>query len=121
MLALPMTFGRSPRAAEFRLFCVMLVGRPSRAVRIGSNSMLRSQRGPEILYWIAAVKLLGRSNALTARSTLGDTLGNSPSSNTSGCETLNRPEPSSVGFDVVQFATNGRLLVDWRRPVRCSP
>src|SRR5260370_18718876 len=98
---LRMTLGRSPRAAEVRLFCVMLVGSPSRAVRIGSNSMLRSQRGPEVRYWIAAVKLLGRSNALTARSTLRYTLGNWPSSKTSGCEKLNRPEPSSSDFDLV--------------------
>src|SRR5258708_21352541 len=101
MLALPMTFGRSPRAAEFKLFCVTLVGRPSRAVRMGSNSMLRSQRGPDVRYWMAPVKLLGRSKALTARSTLRYTLGNWPSSKTSGCEKLNRPEPSSIDLDLV--------------------
>src|SRR5947209_1772467 len=101
MLAVPTTLGRSPRAAEFRLFCVILVGRPSRAVRIGSNSMLRSQRGPEVRYWIAPVKLLGRSNALTARSTFRYTLGNWPSSKTSGCEKLNSPEPSSIDLDLV--------------------
>src|SRR5258708_35578879 len=100
MLASPIRFCRSPRDAEFRLFCVMLVGRPSRAERIGSNSMLRSQRGPEVRYWIAPVKLLGRSKALTARSTLRYTLGNWPSSKTSGCEKLNRPEPSSIDFDL---------------------
>src|SRR5258706_4354768 len=101
MLVLPTRFGRRPRAAEFRLFCVMLVGRPSRAVRMGSNSMLRSQRGPGVRYWMAPVKLLGRSKTLNARSTLRYTLGNSPSSQVSGFEKLTRPEPSSIDFDLV--------------------
>src|SRR5215510_901589 len=96
-----MTLGRNPRAAEFRLFCVMLFGSPSRAVRIGSISMLRSQRGPEVRYWMAPVNTLGRSKTLTERSGLRNVLENCPWSNDSGCEKLNRPDPSSIDFDRV--------------------
>src|SRR5262245_46931670 len=101
MLVVLITFGRRPRAAEFRLFWVMLVGKPSRAVTIGSNSMFRNHRGPDVRYWTAAEKTFGRSNALTARSNWRNSEGNWPSSKTSGCEKLNRPEPSSSDFDRV--------------------
>src|SRR5215510_11766390 len=101
MLVVLITFGRKPRAAEFRLFWVMLVGKPSRAVIIGSNSILRNHRGPEVRYWTAAVKMFGRSNALTARSNFRNSAGNWPSSKDSGWEKLNRPEPSSIAFDRV--------------------
>src|SRR2546430_900407 len=101
MLMLLITLGRKPRAAEFKRFWLMLVGSPSRAVMIGSNSILRSQRGPGVRYWMADVKLFGRSNPLTARSTLRNKLGNWPWSKASGCEKLNRPEPSSMDLDLV--------------------
>src|ERR1700686_3922984 len=101
MLVLLMTLGRNPRAAEFKVLWLMLVGSPSRAVTIGSNSILRSQRGPDVRYWMAAVKLFGRSKALRARSTLRNKFGNWPWSNASGCEKLNRPEPSSMDLDLV--------------------
>src|SRR5215472_4031100 len=103
MLVSEMTLGRCwlLLAAWFNLFWVMLLGRPSRAVRIGSSSILRSQRGPEERYWMAAVKLLGRSKALTARSRLRKSPGNWPWSKMLGWEKLNRPEPSSMDLDRV--------------------
>src|SRR5216684_2671550 len=101
MLLLEITLGRSSWAAGFRLFWVIVFGRPVRAVMIGSNSKLRNQREPLVRYWMAALKLLGRSNSLSDRSRLRVNVGNCPTCNPSGCEKLNSPSPSSIDFDQV--------------------
>src|SRR5882757_7160224 len=94
MLALEITLGRNCDAAELRLFWLTVIGRPSRAVRIGLISILRTQRGPVVRYCTAPVKLFGRSNSATERSRLRNSVGNWPTFKPVGCEKLNNPSPS---------------------------
>src|SRR5882762_88638 len=101
MLVFEITFGRSCEAAEFKLFWLIVVGRPCRAVRMGLNSKSRNQRDPRVRYCMAPVKLFGRLNSLTERSRLRKSVGNCPTFKPVGCEKLKRPSPSLIDLDQV--------------------
>src|SRR5689334_13018886 len=101
MLLVEITFGLNCDAAGFRLFWLMVVGSPVRAVMIGSISKSRSHHGPFVRYCSAAVRLLVRSNSERERSKPRYCCGNCPTFNPVGCEKLNNPSPSSIDFDQV--------------------